>query len=39
MDIALVPKLYMQAKQTTLDKSATHGAIEVLSNLSEEFIE
>jgi hypothetical protein len=29
----------MQNKQITIDRAATHGAIEILSNLSEEFIE
>lgn len=29
----------MQGKNITLDKAATHGAIEILSNLAEEFIE
>ena len=29
----------MQEKQVTLERSATHSAIEILSSLSEEFIE
>ncbi len=39
IDIALTPKLYSLAKSVPLDRTITHNAIEILSNLSEEFME
>lgn len=39
IDIALTPKLYSLTKSVPLDRTITHNAIEILSNLSEEFME
>ena len=38
IDISLNPLAYMKHNNIVLDKTLTYGAIEVLSNLSEEFI-
>jgi hypothetical protein len=39
IEIALTPQAFMQSKSAVVDRTATHAAIEILSNLSEEFIE
>lgn len=39
IDVALTPRAFMQTHQAILDRQVTHAAIEILSSLSEEFIE
>lgn len=39
IDIALTPKIYSATKNVVIDRTITHNAIEILSNLSEEFME
>lgn len=34
IDVALTPRAFMQTHQATLDRQATHAAIEILSSLS-----
>ena len=37
IEIAINPVIYMRKNNKVLDKNTTHAAIEILSNLSEEF--
>jgi hypothetical protein len=39
IDIALTPRAFTATRHLPLDRTATHAAIEILSSLSEEFIE
>lgn len=39
IEIALTPHGFMESHSAVVDRAATHSSIEILSNLSEEFIE
>lgn len=38
LEIAINPDLYMQKNNKNLDRKMTNAAVEIMSNLSEEFV-